>query len=89
MIDYAFGSGHHATTFVSLTSRRSDQPTILEHRLTAYTHKGTPDITPGQHEAPPNKRGTGPSGRHYDIAGDPQVLRMPHDRHVEARAARS
>ena len=26
VIDYAFGSGHHATTFVSLTNRDPDQP---------------------------------------------------------------
>ena len=32
--DYAFGSGHHATTFVSVI--KPEIPAILEHRLTFY-----------------------------------------------------
>ena len=32
--DYAFGSGHHATTFVSMI--RPGTPAILEHRLTYF-----------------------------------------------------
>jgi hypothetical protein len=47
-IDYAFGSGHHATTFVTLTDRAPDHPEMLEHRMTAFAHKELPDITPGQ-----------------------------------------
>jgi hypothetical protein len=46
VIDYAIGSGHHATSFVTVLNL--DPPTILEHRLTHYTSTDTLDITPGQ-----------------------------------------
>ena len=63
MIDYAFGSGRHATTLVTLTDRTPDRPTMLEHRLTVYAHKETPDITPGQGQGRrPENQGIGPSG---------------------------
>jgi len=66
LIDYAFGSGHHATTFVTLTNHTPDSPTMLEHRLTVYAHKEAPDITAGQGQARgPNRPGIGPSGRHF------------------------
>jgi predicted CXXCH cytochrome family protein len=69
VIDYAFGSGHHATTFVTLTDRASDRPMLLEHRLTVFTHKDVPDITPGQDLATgPNRPGMMPSGRRYGTA---------------------
>src|SRR4051794_37731023 len=61
VIDYAFGSGHYATTFVSLTDRTPDRPTIIEHRLTVFAHKDAPDITPGQGQARgSNRPGMGP-----------------------------
>ncbi len=60
LIDYAFGSGHHATTFVTLTDRTPDHPAMVEHRLTVYAHRDTPDITPGQGAARgPNRPGMG------------------------------
>ena len=66
LIDYAFGSGHHATTFVTLTDRTPDRPTMIEHRLTVIAHEGAPDITPGQGRIRgPNRPGMGPSGRRY------------------------
>ncbi len=66
VVDYAFGSGRHATTFVTLTNRTSDTPTMLEHRLSVYAHNLEPDITPGQGQARgSNVEGNGPSGRHY------------------------
>jgi Cytochrome c554 and c-prime len=66
LIDYAFGSGHHATTFVTLIDRTPDRPTILEHRLTAFAHRTDPDITPGQGQAlGPDREGMEPSGRRY------------------------
>jgi hypothetical protein len=46
LIDYAFGSGHHATTFVSVLD--TSVPTILEHRLTYYAREAGLGITPGQ-----------------------------------------
>ena len=49
--DYAFGSGHHATTFVSMI--RPETPAILEHRLTYYAHTGEMGLTPGHDVKPP------------------------------------
>jgi hypothetical protein len=46
VVDYAFGSGHHATTFVNLVD--PSQPKILEHRLTYYTASNSFGVTPGQ-----------------------------------------
>ncbi len=48
LIQYAFGSGHHAVTFVTLTDRTPAQPALLEHRLTAFAHSAAPGLTPGQ-----------------------------------------
>jgi hypothetical protein len=44
--DYALGSGHHATTFVTVLDL--DQIKILEHRLTYYTREHELKTTPGQ-----------------------------------------
>jgi Cytochrome c554 and c-prime len=63
-IDYAFGSGHHATTFVSLTDGTDDHPTSIEHRMTVFAHKELPDITPGQ-ARDGDREGIGPRGRHH------------------------
>jgi Cytochrome c554 and c-prime/Doubled CXXCH motif (Paired_CXXCH_1) len=69
LIDYAFGSGHHATTFVTLTDRTPGRPTMIEHRLTLFAHTAVPDITPGQGQVRERDReGMGPSGRHYTTA---------------------
>jgi hypothetical protein len=46
ILDYAFGSGHHATTFVNVLDPWA--PQILEHRLTHYTREDVLDITPAQ-----------------------------------------
>jgi hypothetical protein len=46
VVEYAFGSGHHATTFVTLMD--ASVPKLLEHRLTHYTQDDTLGITPGQ-----------------------------------------
>jgi hypothetical protein len=68
-IDYALGSGHHAVTFVTLTNRTPDRPTMLEHRLTVFTDRQAPDITPGQGEAQALKKpGIGASGRRFESA---------------------
>jgi hypothetical protein len=58
--DYALGSGHHATTFVTVLSLAP--PRILEHRLTYFTQDRTLGITPG-HVAGDEAPGTTPSGR--------------------------
>jgi Cytochrome c554 and c-prime len=48
VIEYVFGSGRHAATFLTLTGRDPSHPASLEHRLTAFTHSGTLGLTPGQ-----------------------------------------
>ncbi len=48
MIEYAFGSGRHATTFLSLLDRDPSRPTGREHRLTEFAHSAALDVTPGQ-----------------------------------------
>ena len=40
VIDYAFGSGRHAMTFVSLTDRSPASPASLEHRMTFFARDG-------------------------------------------------
>ena len=47
VIEYAFGSGHHATTFLTVLDRDSPRPTALEHRLTYFAHSGGLGLTPG------------------------------------------
>jgi hypothetical protein len=48
LIDYAFGSGHHATTFVSMRDPTPATPVLLEHRLTYYAATHELKVTPGQ-----------------------------------------
>jgi hypothetical protein len=57
--EYAFGSGHHATTFVSVIDAAI--PAILEHRLTYFTREGALGLTPG-HDAKPPPPGLTPYG---------------------------
>jgi hypothetical protein len=60
VVDYAFGSDHHATTFLTLTDPAT--PTALEHRLTHYASGDSFGITPGQRAERPFA-GTTPHGR--------------------------
>jgi hypothetical protein len=48
VLEYAFGSGLHATTFVSLTDRDPRHPVCREHRLTFFAHSQALGLTPGQ-----------------------------------------
>lgn len=48
ILDFALGSGRHATTFVSMTSNPPAIPTAREHRLTYFAHSRTMALTPGQ-----------------------------------------
>jgi hypothetical protein len=57
--EYAFGSGRHATTFVSVID--PGIPAILEHRLTHFTRDGVLGLTPG-HEVKPPPPGLTPLG---------------------------
>lgn len=65
LIEYAFGSGHHATTFVTLTD--PSIPTAIEHRLTHYQESDSLEITPGQRSEQPSA-GTTPLGRNLTPA---------------------
>ncbi len=58
--DYALGSGHHATTFVTVLDRSI--PKILEHRLTYFTAEHALGLTPGQ-RAGAKTQGVTPEGR--------------------------
>lgn len=62
LIDYAFGSGNHASTFVSMAERDPRAPVGQEHRLTCYSGTKTLDVTPG-HELMAPAPGTTPRGR--------------------------
>jgi hypothetical protein len=57
--EYAFGSGHHAMTFVSVVD--AEMPAILEHRLTFFAHDGTLALTPG-HDVKPLPARVTPNG---------------------------
>jgi len=57
--EYAFGSGHHATTFVNVID--PEIPAILEHRLTYYANAGALALTPG-HDMKPSPPGLTPRG---------------------------
>jgi hypothetical protein len=57
--EYAFGSGHHATTFVNIIDPAT--PAILEHRFTYFSRDGAVDLTPG-HEIKPPPPGLTPHG---------------------------
>ena len=66
LIQYALGSGTHATTFVTLNDSKSAAGGSLEHRLTHFSDAGGGrlDITPGQDERTNLKRGVKtPQGR--------------------------
>jgi hypothetical protein len=60
VLDYAFGSDHHATTFVSLHA--GPEGAAVEHRLTHYPDDDALAVTPGQTSAKPYP-GTTPYGR--------------------------
>ena len=60
-IDFAFGSGYHATTFLSVLDDDPKNFTLREHRLTSYAD-GSVRITPGQGRNDPSP-GTDALGR--------------------------
>jgi Cytochrome c554 and c-prime len=47
-VPFAFGSGTHATTLVSLLAADSGEPTILEHRVSLFAGSSKFGTTPGQ-----------------------------------------
>jgi predicted CXXCH cytochrome family protein len=81
IVDYAFGSGHHATTFVTLLDPAA--PRVLEHRLTYYTREDRWDVTPGQ-EADLRPPGDKPIGRESSIRESRKCLGC-HSTQISAR----
>lgn len=53
-LDYAFGSGSHAVTFVTLLKDRGET-VLVEHRMSWFSHGKTIGITPGQEDEVPNR----------------------------------
>lgn len=47
-LQFAFGSGEHAVTFVTLIDEFSGEPTGVEHRVSWFTGLDKADLTPGQ-----------------------------------------
>lgn len=60
LVDFALGSGKHATTFVTLSPGPSGEQSGLEHRLSYYAKGDSAALTPGQHEF--SKAGQSPYG---------------------------
>jgi hypothetical protein len=56
-LDYAFGSGLHAYTFVTVTGTKPGERIFLEDRLTYYARTQSLDITPGQRAGEPSQTG--------------------------------
>ena len=59
VIQYAFGSGHHATTFLTVVDPAF--PEVLEHRLTYFAREQSMGLTPG-HRAGVGMAGVGERG---------------------------
>ena len=65
VVEYAFGSGHRATTFVTVLDHDSPRPSILEHRLTYFAHETGLGLTPGLSESA-QAAGNSPLGRVHE-----------------------
>ncbi len=78
VVDYAFGSGRHATTLVSMLDRNPRHPIIREHRLTFFAHAAAPGLTPGQ-SLGGHASGNTPTGRVHSTDQALTVLRLPRD----------
>ena len=71
-LDYAFGSGHRAVTFVSMTKADPGSWGGQEHRLSYFRHLGSVGLSPGQEQGPDQVAGTTPVGR---ILSSKQIYR--------------
>ena len=74
--EYAFGSGHHAMTFVNVIDPKV--PAILEHRITYFTRQHALGVTPGQ-ACGARLSPTDPDRLRARVARGPQVLRVSRD----------
>jgi hypothetical protein len=64
-LDFAIGSGRHATTFVSLLPSAAGSPGSREHRLTYFSRAQALGLTPAQ-KAADHAPGLNPMGRDRD-----------------------
>src|SRR5262249_22227217 len=81
IVDYALGSGHHATTFVTVLDPAA--PCILQHRLTYYTREDLLDLTPGQ-EVELRAPEDGPIGKAWQVRDSRKCLGC-HSTQISAR----
>jgi hypothetical protein len=65
VVDYAFGSGRHATTFVTVLDHEAQRPSLLEHRLTFFAHAKGLGLTPGLSKSA-QAAGNSPIGRVHE-----------------------
>lgn len=63
-VQFAFGSGHHAATFLSLIGNDPSRPEGLEHRMSYFARTGALGLTPGQRRET-GSSGMTPTGRHF------------------------
>lgn len=82
VVDYVLGSGHHATTFVTMLDPKV--PSIMEHRLTYYSKTGSFGLTPG-HEIKPRMMGLTLRGGELPPRGARECFRC-HATQLSARA---
>ena len=54
-IQFAVGSGTHATTFLTLIQGRNGEPTAIEHRLSLFGKDARADLTPSHNGLPLNE----------------------------------
>lgn len=64
-VDYAFGSGRHATSLVTLADRSPNHPGIIEQRLSVFAPGQHLDVTVGQ-EPDTSRAGIVPFGRQHE-----------------------
>jgi Cytochrome c554 and c-prime len=62
MLEYAFGSGAHGVTFLTIRDRDPGRVSSIEHRMTFYPVPGVMDLTPG-HRVSNGDRNVRPTGR--------------------------
>ncbi len=70
-VDWAFGAGDQAVTFVS----RLDDDWYLEHHLSYYTKMGRPSLTPGHQSSEPEDLGQALGVRYKTFSAGAEILR--------------
>lgn len=70
-VEWAFGSGNHAVTFVS----QVDEDFYVEHHFTFYTLAGALDVTPGHQRRPPGSLAAALGVLYRTFDPEPSILR--------------